>query len=169
MNKRWISLPAFSFIAVTMLFGGSAEAQRFESEDELRSTVTLPADVFQTLSALKQTRECEASSGGKVSRKWFKATRIDLNGDKFGDLLVKSEEPCMHGPRAANWWIFAGSPNGNRKVFEDTVTAVVLAKKKKTGFRDIRTDNVMMEIYRNTWKYDGRRYKLIRTARVKLG
>jgi hypothetical protein len=82
--------------------------------------------------------------------------------------VVKSNKECLYGSRSANWWIFKGSASGFRQVFNDSILFVTIKKTKTKGFYDIQTETTNVNIIRNTWKFDGREYKLIHTRIIEV-
>src|SRR6185369_4124463 len=101
--------------------------------------------------------------------KWFRAVKVDLTGRGSVDYLVKSHKECLYGPRAATFWIFKRDGRGFRQVFTDSVIDLTIERRKTLGFRNIQTDTTMVNIIRNTWKYNGRVYKLVHTKIIEPG
>jgi hypothetical protein len=152
----------FLFVFAILFFLNTAGAQSFDSETDIKNPAKIPAGVLNLLERTEQVKEC-AQNGEeheKFSASWFQAARIDLNGDGRADYLVKNNKGCLNGPRAATFWIFRASARGFTEVFEDSVLLVSIEKRKTLGFRDIVTETTMMNIIRNRWKFDGRKYRL---------
>lgn len=160
-------------IFIFVLFSGAANAQTFDSEKDIRKPVKIPAGILHILKKTKAVEECinseELETVKGLDASWFQAAKVDLNNDKFADYVVKNTKACLNGPRAASWWIFKGSPRGFTQIFEDSVLSLSIKKTKTAGFHDIQTETTMMNIIRNTWTFDGRKYKLRRTKIVKVG
>ncbi len=159
-------LPAF-FIFV--LFSGAASAQTFDSEKDIGKPVKVPAGILSQLKKTGQVKSCLQNSEEKFSASWFQAARVSLSSDGRADYIVKNTKDCLNGPRAASWWIFKGSGRGFTRVFDDSVLLVTIKRTKTKGFYDIETETTMMNIIRNTWKFDGRKYKLIKTKIIEVG
>jgi hypothetical protein len=157
-------LPVFLML---ILFFSAVKAQTFDSEKDIKNPVKIPAGILNLLKKAKAVEECVQSGdlgvGDKLEASWFRAARVDLNNDKLADYVVKSNRSCLDGPRAATWWIFRGSAKGFAKVFEDSVLSLTIKKTKTAGFYDLQTETTMMNIIRNTWTFDGRKYKLRHT------
>jgi len=156
-----------------IFFFSAAKAQTFDTEKDIKNRAKIPAGILKLLGKSAAVGEClgrgDLESADKLSASWFQAARVNLNNDKFADYVVKSDKDCLYGPRAATWWIFRGSPKGFIEVFEDSVLLLSLKKTKTAGFYDIQTETTMVNIIRNTWTFDGRKYKLKRTKIVKVG
>jgi hypothetical protein len=153
------------FIFVFFIHAGNA--QTFQTEEDIKHPAKLPAGVLKLLKKTKAVEECVNSgkleAGHQLDASWFQAAKVNLNDDKFADYVVKNNEACLNGPRAASWWIFKGSRKGFTEVFEDSVLLLSIKKTRTAGFYDIQTETTMMNIIRNTWTFDGRKYKLKRT------
>ena len=148
-----------------LIFVNAGFSQTFDSETKLRNTVKIPAAILSQLEKTDEVKEClsRLDEPGRFHPAWFRAVRIDLNADGRADYLVESNKDCLLGPRAANWWVFSGTGRGSKLVYHDSVLWLTLLRHKTRGFRDIRAETTMMNIIRNTWKYDGREYKLVHT------
>jgi len=146
-------------LVLMLLSCGIAGAQTFGSDGKIPGAVKMPSAVMSVLAKQEQVVSCEAEATRKTS--WFLTAKVDLNGDRYPDYVVRSNTACLTGPRAASWWIFRGGARGYEKVFDDSVLSVTINRKRRTGgFFDIQTETVMMNIIRNTWKFDGRKYEL---------
>ena len=89
---------------LVLFSGAAANAQTFDSEKDIRNPVKLPAGILKILRDTRLVAECVEQ--GEPNASWFRAAKIDLNGDKFADYVVKSNKDCLNGPRAAGWWRF---------------------------------------------------------------
>ena len=158
-------------LLLTLIFANAAFSQIFDSETKLRNTVKIPAAIQAQLERSEEVAQClrQGDENTRFSPSWFQATKIDLNDDGRSEYVVKSAKDCLYGPRAATWWIFSPSGRGFRQVFYESVISFALQKRRTHGFRDIRTETVMMNIIRNTWRYDGREYKLVKTRIIEPG
>jgi hypothetical protein len=145
-----------------LLFVNTGSAQAFSSEDDIKNPAKIPAGVLKLLGQTKQVRECIENGGTdeKFGASWFQAARVDLNGDRLTDYVVRNTKNCLNGPRAATFWIFRANGRGFIQVFEDSVLTLSIKKTRTAGFRDIGTETTMMNIIRNRWKFDGRKYRL---------
>jgi hypothetical protein len=156
-------------IFVLLFFVSAARAQSFNSDDELKKPVRIPAGILRQLEETEKARACiENGEEEKFEASWFKAVRVDLNGDKFADYLVKSDKGCLDGPRAATWWIFRGGPGGFTAVFEDSVLTLSIKKGKTRGLRNVVTETTMMNIIRNDWRFNGKRYVIRNTQFIEV-
>ena len=156
-------------IFIIVLFSGAAGAQTFDSEKDIRKPVKIPAGILSQLKKTGLVQGCMETSEEKFGASWFQAARVNLNNDGIADYVVKNKKDCVNGPRAASWWIFKGSARGFVNVFADSVLSLSIKKTKTAGFYDIQTETTMMNIIRNTWTFDGRKYKLTKTKIVKVG
>ena len=154
-------------ILCSLMFVGATYGQTFESEGKLRNTVKLPTAVLALLKKTEEVKHC--SEEAEFSPGWFRAIKINVNDDGKPDYLVKSELSCLYGPRAATWWIYSQGPKGFSLVFNDTVLSLTIGGRKTNGYRDIQTDTTMVNIIRNTWKYNGHVYKLKSTKEIEPG
>ncbi|HEV7644140.1 MAG TPA: hypothetical protein VGO50_09390 [Pyrinomonadaceae bacterium] len=154
---------------IFVLFSGAASAQTFDSEKDIGKPVKVPAGILGQLKKTGLIQGCMETSEEKFSASWFQAAIVNLNNDGRADYIVKNTKDCLNGPRAASWWIFRGSANGFTKVFDESVLMLTIKRVKTAGFYDIETETTMMNIIRNTWKFDGRKYKLARTKIIEVG
>jgi hypothetical protein len=168
MSSKYL-LALFIFI----LFSVAVNAQTFDSEKDIRKPVKIPAGILSLLEKTGQVKSCLQNDGSgepaEFSASWFQAARIDLNNDRSADYVVRNTKDCLNGPRAASWWIFRGSAKGFRQVFDDSVLLLTIKRTKTAGFYDIETETTMMNIIRNRWKFDGRKYKLSKTKIIEVG
>jgi hypothetical protein len=148
-----------------LLFLNTARAQSFDSETDIENPAKIPAGVLRLLGQTREVRECVENGGtvGKFDASWFQASRVDLNGDRSADYLVKNSKDCLNGPRAAMFWIFRANGKSFTQVFEDSVLTLRIKKNRTNGFRDIQTETTMVKVIRNRWKFNGRKYKLTST------
>src|ERR1044072_4435110 len=159
-------LPA---LFILVLFCAAARAQAFDSEKDIGKPVKIPAGVLSLLKKTGLVQGCLETGEEKISALWFQAARVNLNDDSLADYVVKNTKDCLNGPRAASWWIFRGGKTGFQMVFDDSVLLLTVKRAKTKGFYDIETETTMMNIIRNTWKFDGRKYKLARTKIIEVG
>jgi hypothetical protein len=147
---------------IILLFLNTISAQIFDSETDIKNPSKIPAGVLRLLRQTKQVSECVENGGTdeKFDASWFQAARVDLNGDRFTDYVVRNSKDCLNGPRAATFWIFRRNARNFTQVFEDSVLTLSIRKTKTNGFRDLETETTMMNIIRNRWKFDGRKYRL---------
>ena len=157
--------------ASCLIFVNAAFSQNFNSEGKLRNAAKIPAGILTQLEKTDEVKHCLQSSEEEVKfgAGWFRAATINLNDDGRADYLVKSERSCLYGPRAATWWIFSQGPRGFKLVFNDSVLWLSIERRKTKGYRDISTETTMMNIIRNTWKFNGREYKLMGTKFIEPG
>jgi hypothetical protein len=150
---------------IVLLFLNAVSAQTFDSETDIKNPAKIPAGVLKLLRQTKQVRECVENGGTdeKFDASWFQAARVDLNGDRFTDYVVRNSKDCLNGPRAATFWIFKTNARNFTQVFEDSVLTLGIKKTRTKGFRDIETETTMVNIIRNRWKFNGRKYKLTST------
>jgi hypothetical protein len=156
-------------IFIFVLFSSAASAQTFDSEKDIKHPVKTPAGILNLLKKTGLVQGCMETSEEKFSASWFQAVIVDLNNDGHADYIIQNKKDCLNGPRAASWWIFKGSAKGFVKVFDDSVLLLTLKKTKTAGFRDIETETTMVDIIRNQWKYNGRKYLLKSTKIIKVG
>src|SRR5437867_10086831 len=147
-----------------LLFVNAVFSQSFDSEGKLRNPVKIPAAVLKLLEKTDEVKSCIESP--EFAADWFRAVKVNLNDDRRPDYLVKSDLTCLYGPRAATWWIFSLGTHGFRQVFSDSVLSLTIERRKTRSFRNIRTETTMVNIIRNTWKFNGRRYKL-KTTKIR--
>lgn len=153
-----------------LLFVNSGYSQVFGSEDDIKHTAKIPAGVLKLLGQTNQVRECVENGGAneKFDASWFQAAKVDLNGDRLTDYVVRNRKDCLNGPRAATFWIFRANAKSFTLIFEDSVLTLSIKRKRTNGFRDIETETTMMNIIRNRWKFDGRKYRLRSTKIINV-
>ena len=160
-------------VFIFVLFFSAAKAQTFDSEKDIKKPVKIPAGILSLLKKAEAVKEClqrgEFDTGERFDASWFRAAKVNLNDDKFADYVVKNNKACLNGPRAASWWIFSGSSRGFKQIFEDSVLLLSIKKTRTAGFHDIQTETTMVNIIRNQWKFDDRKYKLKSTKIIKVG
>jgi hypothetical protein len=141
------------------------------TETDLKHAVRIPAAILTLLEKSEEVSNCLKNYEQKdeFGAEWFRAVKVNLTGGGSADYLVKSHKECLYGPRAATFWIFAGGGRAFRQVFTDSVIDLTIERRKTRGFRDIQTDTTMVNIIRNTWKYNGRVYKLTHTKFIEPG
>jgi hypothetical protein len=155
---------------LVLIFISGASSQTFDSEAKLRNTVRIPPVIVAELEKADEVKEClDRSESPKFTASWFRAVRVSMTGSARTDYLIKNDAECLNGPRAANWWIFSGSGRRARLVFHDSVLWLSILKRKTRRFRDIQTETVFVNIIRNTWRYNGREYKLVKTKFIEPG
>jgi hypothetical protein len=163
MTKVW----AFLVFIVYTIFASEAVAQNFRSEGKLQNTVRIPAGILKLLKETDEVKSCIESP--EFDAGWFAAVKVNLNDDGLPDYLVKSELTCLYGPRAATWWVFRQRPKGFTQVFSDSALSLQIKRRKTGGYRDIETETTMVNIIRNTWKFNGRVYWLQDTNVIEPG
>jgi hypothetical protein len=155
------------FLFVSLIAFRSTRAQTFESEGDLKNGAAIPAGILKLLARSDEVKNC--TENADLMPSWFRAVKIELNGDRSPDYLIKSELQCLNGPRAATWWIFTRGPSGFKQVFNDSVLSLTILRKKTRGYRNIRTETTMVNIIRNQWVFDGRKYHLKKTEIIEPG
>jgi hypothetical protein len=161
--------------AILSLFGvflvcNIVKAQSFDSEKEISHPVKIPAGILKQLRETQTVKSCfeNGESVDEFGEKWFRAAKVDLNGDKVADYLVKSDKGCLYGPRAATYWLFLGNSNGFKSIFGGSVRMLTILKTKTAGLRDLQTDTTLMDINRITWKFDGKKYRAARSKTIEV-
>ncbi len=161
----WRSACRLACGLLKLIFVNAAFSQTFLTENALRHPVKLPAGIVKLLEKSEEVSNClkNYEQTDEYRASWFRAVKVDLTGGGSIDYLVKSHKECLYGPRAATFWIFRADSRGFRQVFTDSVIDLTIQRRKTRGFRDMETDTTMVNIIRNTWKYNGRVYKLVHT------
>jgi len=120
----------------------------------------------------KEPNIAECLKDNKLDQAWFEVAKVDLNGDKFPDYVVKEmgDERCLlAGANIVTFLVFKGSAVGFAKVFGEASFSVNLDKKKTNGFRNIETDSfTAVKEITGWWAFDGKKYKFLRSRVRKL-
>jgi hypothetical protein len=162
------------YLLVFFIFGLSCSAvyaQTFQFEEEIKPRVKAPAGILKLLG--KEPNVADCLKDNKLDPVWFEVARIDLNGDKFADYVVKEigDERCyLAGANIVTWLVFKGSARGFEKVFHEASFSWSLDSKKKTnGFRNIETDSfTAVKEITGWWVFNGKKYKFLRSRVRKL-
>lgn len=128
--------------ALVLCFSITAFGQKYQTsffEGNFKTTVEIPLIVFSILKKDIDIKECvKAGAQQNFTSEWFEATEINLNDDKFPDLLVQATKGCLTG-NAIGFWFFANSNGIYRKVLFDYTLVITINKKKVNGFYNIET------------------------------
>jgi hypothetical protein len=156
---------------LALIFANAAASQTFSTENDLTHTVKIPAAILNLLGRSEEVKNCleNYEQNDKFGEKWFRAVKLNLTGRGYTDYLVKSERECLFGPRAATFWIFSPKGRAFRQVFSDSVIDLTIKRTTSRGYKDIQTETTMVNVIRNTWKFDGRIYKLTATKLIEPG
>lgn len=102
----------------------------------------LPADILRGLGTDARILDC---AGGVVDGQsaleagWVAAHAVDLDGDGRDDWLVEGRHRCLVGDDGADWWAYAGDPEGHRLLLAAArARAVELVPPYSHGFLDLK-------------------------------
>jgi hypothetical protein len=152
----------------------SMDAQNFHVEEDIKNQVALPNGVLKLLRNNEYVRQgCIRNDEFKpktdFSGKWFQAGRVDLNGDKLADYVVKANEGCLRGANIGPFWIFRGTQRGYKLVLQLHELAMSVDKNRTKGYRHIGTVSLTAVKGRaGLWVFNGSEYVLRKTRTFDL-
>ena len=152
----------------------TARAQDFQVEKDIKRQVVLPKGVLAILRRNNYVSHCFRNDEFKppiaFSGKWFQAARIDLNGDRYPDYVVKANIGCLYGANIGPFWVFRGGASGFRLVLELHELGMSIDHHRVKGYRDISAFRATaVKGFESRWAFNGKRYVLRRSRSFHLG
>lgn len=141
------------------------EQTSFSSEGKISKPVKIPENVLKQLGEYDD-RQLEQCQQDEFSRKanaaeHFAASKINLNGDQWLDLIVQAQTHCFMGAHNTTFWIFTGKSETTYELtFDIAVDFLEILKTSTKGYRDIETaSHTAVELYSVRWKFDSQKYQ----------
>ncbi len=134
----------------------------FYGEDKLKNPVQIPNSVLRILKQDKWVQRCFIPNAQPdFSGDWFEATNINLNNDKFPDILVKGKKDgtnCLNG-NADSFWVFIKKQNRYDLVLYVYTITVNIDKRKSKEFFNISTSrSTANATLLTTYTFNGKHY-----------
>jgi hypothetical protein len=155
--------------------GLSVHGQLFQVEEDIRNEVTLPREVLSLLRQNDYVREScirtdEYKPKTEFSGKWFQAAKVDLNGDKQPDYVVKANEGCLFGANIGPFWVFTKGARGYKLVLQLHVLGMSIERRRAAnGYRDIGSfAATATRGLAGRYVFDGRKYVKRSSREVEL-
>jgi hypothetical protein len=157
------------FICITISVTGDCFAQKYDQsfygEETFQDAVSIPPSVLAAIERDWQINGCRnPKTGEPFSHGWFEATYIDLNRDRYEDLLVKAKDPngCFNG-NAVSFWVFRNAGGKFNRVFSDYTLTVEITKMVSNWHFGLRTGRCSASIcFNKLFTFNGQEYVLKR-------
>ncbi len=144
-------------------FSGILYAQKYQrsfyGEESFRNPIQIPVEVSEKLKRDWQGRGC-SDSNEQFSTSWFEATRINLNDDKFPDLLIKAKDPnhSFNG-NAISFWVFANRGGKFNQVFYAYTLSFEVTNIRSKNYFDLWTGRCTASIcFNRSFTFNGQEY-----------
>lgn len=137
--------------------------------------VAVPTAILEILRQDQVVQSCvawltkENESPAKVSKYWFIASQIHLDGPNEIDLIVMPRTPsalhtesrCLFGANVMPFWIFRESKNSYQPLFSESAHDLRILDSKARGYRDLEIrSNTATAVTSSRFKFDGEKYIL---------
>lgn len=135
-------------------------------EQDFHRPVSLPNSVYKTLLKNKDINKTikEEVANGKsiksIKSRFFDVTNININDDKYPDLLVKAKS-LLSGMSVTRYWIFKGTSKGHVQIGEIGTFSLSILKHKHNRYRIIEGAYPKGDkAYINYFRFNGKKYFL---------
>jgi hypothetical protein len=123
------------------------------------------------LNALKEDERLERCGPEPlVTKRWFTASEINLNGDKLTDLVVLPVEGCLFGANIGPIWVFRQTSQGYDLALVVDALGIEVLKTRSRGSRDIAVyAATAIEGFTTILKFNGTTYQPVQRLCEAIG
>lgn len=144
------------FCFLTDTFGQKYQTDFFD-ETSFERPINIPTSILRSLKKDINVEKCQRSNS-KFSANWFEATKINLNDDRFADVLIKAKNKCI-SDMASAFWLFLRKNNKYELVLNDYTIVMKIKRQKTKGLYNIQTSRATaMDNYISEYVFDGKAY-----------
>ena len=139
------------------------EQTHFGAEVRIRTPVEIPTDILSILREDKHNQTClkAGESPANIPGSWFVASRIRLNGDRFGDFVITARNDCLLGANIVPFWIFRTTRKGHELILSVSALGLDVLKTKTNNYRDIRAAAATAQrVHTTVLKFNGEQYRI---------
>lgn len=173
MNKRLtiynhlILLNLIIYLSVVNIFGQRYQ-KSFYVENRFDKEIKIPVKALNALEKEKSVKKCinfyklNKSNLLPYSSKWFRATKVNLNNDKFPDLIVEHNTPCLSGVSRQPYWLLISNGKNYNVVFYGYTYSLYINTEKTNKHFNVTIDwATASTLFTETFGFDGKRYERI--------
>ncbi len=148
------------------------EQTHFSAEEpKINRPIAIPEDVMAILGkqeVVEQELENRGLRPESLPNAWFSGSAVHLSRMNEPDLIVVANVP-VSGANTTMFWLFRSTTNGHELILAAGAHDLIVKKKGRKGFRDIRTYSViMMHATTLSYRFDGTKYTLFSTKRTPM-
>jgi hypothetical protein len=168
---EWRVRLAISVLVIGLVGGGGSaqtargsrikEQSHFGEEVTIINPVEIPSDVLAILREDKRNQTClrEGELPTNITGSWFVGSKIHLHSDRFADLVVTVQNPCLLGANLVPYWLFQNTGHGYRLVLTTYTLSLNVRSSRTKGFRDVGASAVAGQtITTVTYRFNGMTY-----------
>ncbi len=138
---------------------GQNYQRAFDTEERLKNKVAISKVALKALVKDEQIQDCLENSGKSFPlSEWFTATEINLNGDKYPDLIVEPVSRCRTAMRPP-YWILLNKRNKYELVLTTNTFFLYINKERTNDYFNVTTDwSTASTRYTITYGFDSKKY-----------
>jgi hypothetical protein len=160
-----------------MVFGGASaiaqsrvghEQRHFSAEDEtVKNPVAIPLAVRALLAKEEMVRDAarfDHIAPEDFPASWFLTSAVSLGNEGEKDLVLVGRGP-MSGANITQFWVFHATDEGYDLVLQAGAHDLFVNDRMQHGFREIELQSATgIRFYTVVFRFDGKRYKVIRNT-----
>ena len=155
-----------NFIFCTILFlffslpiFGQKYQRSFYVEDRFKNEVVITKNALKAMGKDEQIQDClKYSKENSLSSEWFNATEINLNTDKYPDLIIEPISRCRTAMRPP-YWVLLNKGNNYELVLTANTFSLYINKEKTNNHFNITIDwSTANTHYTTTYGFNGKKY-----------
>jgi hypothetical protein len=137
-------------------------------EERFKKETKIPIKALNALKKEKEITKCinfykkNKSNLLPYSSKWFRAAKVNLNSDKYPDLIIEQNTPCLSGVSSQPYWLLVNNGTDyNVVLYAYTYFLYINTKKTNEHFNVTIDWATASTLFKATFGFDGKRYKRI--------